>query len=74
MNNIYSQHDIAQICNETDTTISRVVERSSIRATVRVGIRLLFSETQKDEILRLVTEYRLRVPKIPRTKKGLIHQ
>ena len=74
MNNIYSQHDIAKICNETDTTISRVVERSSIRATVRVGIRLLFSEIQKDEILRLVTEYRLRVSKIPRTKKGLFDQ
>jgi hypothetical protein len=70
----YSQHYIAKLCNETDTSISRIVERSSIRPSFNVGLRLLYTEAEMREILGLVTEYRLRVPKIPRTQKGLFAQ
>ena len=70
MDNTYSQHDIAKICNERDMAISRILERSTIRPSVTLGLRLLFTEEQKDEVLRLVAEYRQLVPKVKRTRKA----
>ena len=71
MNKIYSQHDIAKLCNETDTAISRVVERFQIRPSITLGMRLLFDDAQKNEILHLMGDYRRNFPKVRRTQRGI---
>ncbi len=66
MIHFYSQKDIAILTGEHQTTVARLVAKHQITPSLTVGVRMHFSEADKNRLVKIVRSFR--------TKKNKDHK
>jgi hypothetical protein len=60
---VYTQSYVAKLLDEDPKAVARIAAREMIRPNFGVGVKLLYSEIDKDRLLNAVQKWRASCPK-----------